>query len=78
MTAAEQELLDGVTVRLIHKAERERFDRLLIEEHYLHTAHLVGEQLRYVGEFCGEWVALLAWSAGAYNLKDREIGRAHV
>ena len=72
MTAAEQELLDGVTVRLIHKAERERFDRLLIEEHYLHTANLVGEQLRYVGDFRGEWVALLAWSAGAYNLKDRE------
>lgn len=72
LTAAEQELLDGVTVRLLCKAERERFDRLLIEEHYLHTAALVGEQVRYVGEFRGEWVALLAWSAGAYNLKDRE------
>jgi hypothetical protein len=72
LTAVEQAMLDGVTVRLIHKEERERFDRLIVDEHYLHSAELVGEQLRYVAEYAGEWVALLAWSAAAFNLKDRE------
>lgn len=72
LSAAEQALLDGVTLRLIRPDERERFDRLLIEQHYLHNASLVGEQLRYVAEFEGRWVALLAWSAAAFNLKDRE------
>jgi hypothetical protein len=68
----EQALLDGVQLRLIQPEERERFDRLIVEEHYLKSALLVGEQLRYVAEFEGQWVALMAWSAGAYKLKDRE------
>jgi len=72
-------MLDGVTVRLIDKSERERFDRLIITEHYLHNADLVGAQLRYVAEYQGEWVALQAWSAGSFNLRDREswIGWNH-
>lgn len=65
-------MLVGVTVRIIHKAEQERFDALLEAEHYLHSAELVGEQLRYVAEYEGHWVGLLAWSAAAYNLKGRE------
>jgi hypothetical protein len=72
LSAAEQALLDGVTLRLITPQERQRFDRLLVEQHYLHNASLVGEQLRYVAEFQGQWVALLAWNAAAFNLKDRE------
>ena len=72
LTAEQQALLDGVQVRLIEPQERERFDRLLTEGHYLHSAKFVGEQLRYVAEYQGQWVALLAWSAGAYKLKLRE------
>lgn len=72
LTAEQQALLDGVQVRLIEERERKRFDRLLIEGHYLHSARLVGEQLRYVAEYQGQWVALLVWSAGAYKLKLRE------
>jgi len=72
LTEAQQAILDGVQVRLIEPHERERFDRLLIEGHYLHTAQFVGEQLRYVAEYQGQWVALLVWSAGAYKLKLRE------
>jgi hypothetical protein len=68
----EQRLLDSVTVRLLHPSERARFDQLLIAEHYLHSADLVGEQLRYVAEHDGQWVALLTWNAAAFNLKDRE------
>jgi hypothetical protein len=72
LTTEQQALLDGVQVRLIEPQERERFDRLLIEGHYLHSAEFVGEQLRYVAEYQGQWVALLVWSAGAYKLKLRE------
>jgi len=69
---AEQEVLDQVTVRLIEPCERNAFDELLIKEHYLHSAELVGEQLRYVAEHGGRWVALLTWNAAAFNLRDRE------
>jgi hypothetical protein len=72
LTEEQQALLDAVQVRLIEPNERERFDRLLVEGHYLHSAQLVGEQLRYVADYEGQWVALLVWSAGAYKLKLRE------
>jgi len=72
LTAEEQALLDGVQLRLIEPQEREYFDRHLVEGHYLHSAEFVGEQLRYVAEYQGQWVALLVWSAGAYKLKLRE------
>jgi hypothetical protein len=72
LSEAQQALISGAQVRLIRPEERERFDRLLTEDHYLHSANFVGEQLRYVAEYQGEWVALLVWSAGAYKLKLRE------
>lgn len=72
LSPAEQELLDQVTVRLIRPEERAAFDELLIKEHYLHKAELVGEQLRYVAEHAGQWVALLTWNAAAFNLRLRE------
>ena len=72
LTQQQQALLDAVQVRLIEPSERERFDRLLVEGHYLHSAQLVGEQLRYVADYQGQRVALLVWSAGAYKLKLRE------
>ena len=72
LSPAEQGLLDHVTVRLIRPEERAAFDELLIQEHYLHKAELVGEQLRYVAEYDGHWVALLTWNAAAFNLRRRE------
>ena len=72
MSASEQEVLDGVRVRLITKQERERFDRLIETQHYLKDATLVGEQLRYVAEYGHQWLAVMAWSAAAYHLKDRD------
>ena len=68
----EQALLNGVQVRLIERAERTHYDQLVVTHHYLHSADLVGEQLRYVAEHEGQWVALLTWNAAAFNLKDRE------
>jgi hypothetical protein len=72
VTEEQQALLDGVQVRLIESGEREPFDRLMVQEHYLGNAQLVGEQLRYVAEYQGQWVALMSWSAAAYKLKLRE------
>jgi hypothetical protein len=72
ITEEQQALLEGVQVRLIVPEERERFDQLIATEHYLCNAQLVGEQLRYVAEYKGQWVALMSWSAAAYKLKLRE------
>jgi hypothetical protein len=72
LTEAEQTLLDQAQVRLIHPEERKQFDHVITEGHYLHSADFVGEQLRYVAEHQGQWVALMVWSAAAYKLKLRE------
>ena len=72
---SEQQLLDGVIVRLItaeDTQERGRYRELMEKHHYLKSDILVGEQLRYVAEVNGQWVALVSWSAAANHLKDRE------
>lgn len=72
MSASEQEVLDGVEVRLLRQREQKRFDLLIETQHYLKDATLVGERLCYVAEYGGQWLALLAWSAPAYHVKDRD------
>jgi hypothetical protein len=72
ITEAQQAVLDEVQVRLIAACERESFDQLICEAHYLKSARVVGEQLRYVAEHKGRWVGLFIWSAGAFSLKLRE------
>ena len=72
LSEEEQTILDEVSLRPIEPEERDRFDELICREHYLGSADLVGEQLRYVAEYRGQWVGLLAWSAAAFHLKDRE------
>ena len=70
---AEQAVLDELRVRLIRPEEQPRYDRLIEQEHYLHNAALVGEQLRYVAvDGQDRWLALLSWSAAAYRLRARE------
>jgi len=72
ITEEEQCLLECVQVRPIQPEERQRYDQLMGEQHYLGNPQLVGEQMRFVAEYKGQWVGLLAWSAGAYRLKLRE------
>ncbi|MCU0786176.1 MAG: DUF4338 domain-containing protein [Verrucomicrobia bacterium] len=43
------------------------------EHHYLKNALLVGEPLRYVVEYQGQWLGLLGWSAAAYNIRARDL-----
>lgn len=69
---AEQAVLEGLTVRLIEPAEQARWDALICQQHYLKNARLVGEQLRYVAEYQGQWLALLGWSAPALHLRARD------
>src|SRR5436309_7901978 len=68
----EADVLRRVTVRLILPEERARFDALLEQEHYLKSARLGGQSLRYVAELDGAWLALLSFSAPALHLKARE------
>lgn len=72
----EAAVVDQVEVRLLGPEEEEKWNRLMAENHYLKSAQMVGEQLRYVAEYHGRWLALLGWSAAAYHLKgrDAEIG----
>jgi hypothetical protein len=61
-----------VVVRPIQAAERPTFDRLMTEQHYLHSAVLVGEALRYVAVEGERWLALLGWSTAAFKCGPRD------
>ena len=65
-------VLRRISIRLLQPGERVRFDERLEQRHYLHSSRLGGQSLRYVVELDQEWVALLAFSAPALNLKARE------
>ena len=65
-------LSQSLTVRVIEAQERERFDALLREKHYLGESARVGDFLRQVVERDGQWVALMVWGPAALKLKDRE------
>jgi hypothetical protein len=70
--ALEGDYLRKVSIRLIRPEERERFDALLEERHYLHSARVGGPSLRYIAEVDGQWVALLVFSGAAPHTKARE------
>jgi hypothetical protein len=71
-TTDEQEILSHLVVAPIPPDEAARFDQLLAQHHYLKDARLVGEHLRYVATYRGQWLALAAWSAAALHLKARD------
>ena len=71
-TPDEQEILTHLVVRPVPAEQVEQFDRLITQHHYLKSAQLVGEQLRYVAEYGGQWLALAAWSAAALHIKARD------
>jgi hypothetical protein len=70
----ETSALDQVRVRLITEVERDQWNALVDDKHYL-SSHLVGPTLRYVAELDGEWVGLLSFGQGSYHLRERE---AHI
>ena len=70
--SGEADVLKRVTVRLVREEERGEFDFRLEDQHYLHSACLTGQTLRYVAELDGQWVALICFGAAAMHLKGRE------
>jgi hypothetical protein len=73
-TPDEQTVLREITVKLLVTPKDIRHcDQLLVEHHYLHSARLVGEQLRYAVIWKGQWLAVAAWSAAALHLKARDL-----
>jgi len=71
-SADEQHVLEHLTVRPLAPYETERCDQLIVQHHYLHRSELVGEHVRYVATFQGQWLALAAWCAPTWHLKARD------
>lgn len=72
-SADEQTVLVGMTVKLlVRPQDLQKCDQILIEGHYLHSAKLVGEQLRYAVTWKGQWLAVASWSAAALHIKPRD------
>jgi len=72
-TRDEQTVLGQMEVRrLVRPQDLKRCDQILVQHHYLHSAQLVGEQLRYAVVWQGRWLAVAAWSAAALHLKARD------
>lgn len=71
-TSEEQDILIHLIVRPVLAEEVERYDQLMAEHHYLKNGQVVGEHLRYVAEYRGQWLALASWSAPALHLKARD------
>ena len=67
LEADEATVLAELDVQLLDPADLPRWEQLVTEHHYLKSATLVGEQLRYSVTFRGQWVALLGWCAAAHS-----------
>ena len=65
-------MLEAVTVGLLADAQRKRLDEELTTRHYPKNATAVGQVLRYVAEYEGQWVGLLVLSSSAYHIKVRD------
>lgn len=69
----ESTVLREVRVKLATAKQESRWNHLVCRHHYLKSADLVGEQLRYiVTDAQGQWLALIGWSAAALHLKARD------
>jgi len=72
-SAEEQIVLREMTLKLlVSRKDIQPCDEILTEHHYLHSAKLVGEQLRYAVIWKGQWLAVATWSAPALHLKARD------
>lgn len=70
--------LSKVTVRPIAADEEERYQQLLEHHHYLGAIPKIGQTVRYVALYEGEWVGVLSFSAASLKCgaRDRWIGWA--
>ncbi len=68
--------LEDVIVRVVRPDEVLKWNRLLREHHYLGFKQFAGRGMRYVAEYKGQWLAIAAWQAGAFQCapRDRWVG----
>ena len=68
--------LKEILVRPVQRFEEERYQALMQVHHYLGAMPKIGETLWYVAVWCGQWVALLSFSAAAWKcaVRDRWVG----
>jgi hypothetical protein len=59
-------------MEVVGAKDRQRFDELLGEFHYLGESRPVGDTMRMAARLKGHWVGLLLWGSAAYRLKDRD------
>src|SRR3989442_2364516 len=72
-TSPQQQLLDGIEVRLLNQDEWPRVQQLLDEHHYLGAFKPVGERLHYtVTDAQGDWLGVLVFCAAARRLRARD------
>lgn len=64
--------LTSVTARPVAPDEEEQWDELMRDVHPLGNVQFPGHRIKYVAEMHGHAVALLCFSACAYQLADRE------
>jgi hypothetical protein len=57
---------------LVTRKDIQKCGQILTAHHYLHSAKLVGEQLRSAVSWKGQWLAVATWSAPALHLKARD------
>ena len=68
-----QILLDQITIRPVETdEEKDRWNKLICEHHYLHDATLCGRQIRYVAEWRGKCVALVSFGTASWHLAGRD------
>lgn len=64
--------LDSLVVRPIVSTEKETWNSLMREHHYLGFHCLTGKTLKYIALLDGQWVALIGWGAAALKNSHRE------
>ena len=80
LTVSEQDVLDHLDIELLDDSRQiSRADKLIAKHHYLKNATLVGQHIRYVASYKGQWLAIGYWAAAALHLKARDeyIGWTH-
>ena len=64
--------VQDISVRLIHKAEIQRYNELMQAHHYLGSLNPVGETLRYIALWQDQWIALITFTSAALKCTARD------
>ncbi len=65
--------LNQIKIRAVEtEAEKDHWNQLICEHHYLHDATLCGRQIRYLAECRGKCVALISFGTSSWHLAGRD------